>query len=178
MARVRTYLDTLPELVDIDDSAALPSIEWRIEVDRTQAAIYGADVSSAGLAVQLVTNGVKVAEYRPDNADEAVDIRVRYPRSERGMKALDELRISTSEGMVPLRNFVSIEPAPGVDALKRIPDIIESLRELGYPARKARAELTIAAMSCASCQVSGPSRRPSHIIETRSICAPSVRSLI
>ncbi|MFK7977732.1 MAG: efflux RND transporter permease subunit, partial [Halioglobus sp.] len=120
MARIRAYMDTLPELVDIDDTATLPSIEWRIEVDRTQAALYGADVSSAGLAVQLVTSGVKVAEYRPDDADDSVDIRVRYPQSERGVKAIEALRVSTNEGMVPLSNFVSIEPAPGVDLLKRI----------------------------------------------------------
>ena len=98
MARVRAHLDTLPELVDIDDSAALPSIEWRIDVDRQQAALYGADVSSAGLAVQLVTNGVKVGEYRPDDAEDSVDIRVRYPRADRGITAMDELRISTDEG--------------------------------------------------------------------------------
>ena len=129
MARVRAYLDTLPELIDIDDTAALPSIEWRIEVDRTQAAIYGADVSSAGLAVQLVTNGAKVAEYRPDNADDSVDIRVRYPRSERGLKAIEEMRLSTNEGMVPLSNFVKIQPAPGVDSLKRIDGIpVELIR--------------------------------------------------
>ncbi|MEH6634432.1 MAG: efflux RND transporter permease subunit [Halioglobus sp.] len=120
MARVRAYLDTLPELLDIDDSATLPSIEWRIEIDRAQAAIYGADVSSAGLAVQLVTNGVKVAEYRPDGADDAVDIRVRYPRKDRGIRAMDELRISTSQGMVPLSNFVKMEPAPGVDTFSRV----------------------------------------------------------
>jgi multidrug efflux pump len=120
MARVRAYLDTLPELVDIDDSAALPSIEWRIEVDRQQAALYGADVSSAGLAVQLVTNGVKVGEYRPDDAEDSVDIRVRFPKQDRGITAMDELRISTDQGMVPLSNFVRMRPAPGVDALKRI----------------------------------------------------------
>ncbi len=120
MAIIRGHLDTLPQLIDIDDSATLPSIEWRMEVDRTQAAIYGADVSSAGLAVQLVTSGVKVAEYRPDKADDAVDIRVRYPRSERGLKAIEEMRVSTSEGMVPLSNFVRVQPAPGVDVLKRI----------------------------------------------------------
>ena len=120
MAQVRAYLDTLPELVDIDDSAALPSIEWRIEVDRQQAALYGADVSSAGLAVQLVTNGVKVGEYRPDDAEDSVDIRVRYPRAERGITAMDELRISTDQGMIPLSNFVTMRPAPGVDSLKRI----------------------------------------------------------
>jgi multidrug efflux pump len=120
MARVRAYLDTLPELVDIDDSAALPSIEWRIEVDRQQAALYGVDVSSAGLVVQLVTNGVKVGEYRPDDAEDSVDIRVRFPKAERGITAMDELRISTEQGMVPLSNFVQMRPAPGVDSLKRV----------------------------------------------------------
>jgi multidrug efflux pump len=120
MARVRAHLDTLPELLDIDDTAVLPSIEWRIEVDRSQAAIYGADVSSAGIAVQLVTNGVKVAEYRPDGADDSVDIRVRFPRDERGIRAMDELRISTAQGMVPLSNFVKMQPAPGVDTFKRV----------------------------------------------------------
>jgi multidrug efflux pump len=129
MARVRAYLDTLPELLDIDDSATLPSIEWRIEVDRAQAAIYGADVSSAGIAVQLVTNGVKVGEYRPDGADDAVDIRVRYPRNERGIRAMDELRISTRQGMVPLRNFVTMEPAPGVDTFRRVDGVpVELIR--------------------------------------------------
>ncbi len=129
MARVRAYLDTLPELVDIDDSAALPSIEWRVDVDRTQAALYGADVSAAGLAVQLVTNGVKVAEYRPDDADDSLDIRVRYPSSERGTRAIEELRLSTEQGMIPLSNFVEISPAPGVDSLKRIDGVpVELIR--------------------------------------------------
>ena len=120
MAQVRAYLDTLSGLVDIDDTAALPSIEWRVEVDRTQAALYGADVSAAGLAVQMVTNGVKVAEYRPNNADDSLDIRVRYPTAERGTTAIEQLRLSTSEGMIPLSNFVDIVPAPGVDSFKRI----------------------------------------------------------
>jgi multidrug efflux pump len=129
MARVRAHLDTLPELLDIDDTAVLPSIEWRIEVDRAQAAIYGADVSSAGIAVQLVTNGVKVGEYRPDGADDSVDIRVRFPRDERGIRALNELRISSNQGMVPLKNFAKMQPAPGVDTFKRVDGIpVELIR--------------------------------------------------
>ncbi|MCB1855743.1 MAG: efflux RND transporter permease subunit, partial [Halieaceae bacterium] len=132
MARIRAYLDSQPELLDIDDTAALPSIEWRLEVDRAQAAIYGADVSAAGIAVQLVTNGVKVGEYRPDAAEDAVDIRVRYPASERGIRAMDELRISTAQGMVPLSNFVRLQPAPGVDSL---------LRGDGLPVETIRADV-------------------------------------
>ena len=129
MARIRAYMDTLPELLYIDDTAALPTIEWRIEVDRAQAGIYGADVSSAGIAVQLVTNGVKIGEYRPDGADDAVDIRVRYPEHERGIKALDTMRISTAQGLIPMSNFVQMKPGPGLDTLERIDSVpVERIR--------------------------------------------------
>ncbi len=120
VTRVREYLDTLPGLLDIDDTRSLPGIEWRLSVDRAQAALYGADVSQVGIAVQLVTNGVKVGEYRPDKADDAVDIRVRYPTEARGISTLDDIRISTSKGLVPISNFVSRAPSPNVDTLQRI----------------------------------------------------------
>ena len=120
MAEVRAYMETRPYLIDIDDTRPLPSIEWRMEVDRAQAALYGADVTTSGIALQLVTSGVKVAEYRPAGADDAVDIRARYPSENRGIKAMESIRVSTNQGMVPLSNFVSVEPAQGVDTLRRI----------------------------------------------------------
>jgi multidrug efflux pump len=129
IARVREYMDTLPALVDIEDTRSLPGIEWRLAVDRAQAALYGADVSLVGVAVQLVTNGVLVGEYRPEKADDAVDIRVRFPASERGVGALDDLRISTAQGLVPISNFVTRAPSPSVDTLQRINGIpIEHIR--------------------------------------------------
>ncbi len=129
VTRVREYMDTLPELRDIDDTRSLPGIEWQITVDRAQAALYGADVSQVGVAVQLVTNGVKVGEYRPDKADDAVDIRVRYPTTARGFSALDELKITTARGLVPISNFVHREPSPNVDTLQRIDGIpVEFIR--------------------------------------------------
>ena len=106
-------------LRDIEDTRFLPGIEWKLSVDRAQAALYGADVSQVGVAVQLVTNGVKVGEYRPDNADDAVDIRVRYPLEARGLGMLDELRVSTAEGLVPISNFVQREAGPNVDTIQR-----------------------------------------------------------
>lgn len=120
MLRIREYMDTLPSLIDIDDTRALPSIEWRMEVDRAQAALFDADVQAAGVALQLVTGGVKVAEYRPDGADDAVDIRARFPIQNRGIRAMDELRITTTQGQIPLSNFVRINPAPGVDSFERV----------------------------------------------------------
>ena len=129
VSRVRAYMDTLPEVIDIDDTRSLPGIEWKLSVDRAQAALYGADVSQVGIAVQLVTNGVKVGEYRPDRADDAVDIRVRYPSEDRGISMLDDLKISTRNGLVPISNFVVREPAPNVDAVQRIDGIgVEFIR--------------------------------------------------
>ena len=92
----------------------------RQTVDRAQAALYGADVTSVGFAVQLITNGVKIGEYRPDRSDDAVDIRVRYPEEERGISALDQLKILTSEGLVPISNFVTREASTNVDTIQRV----------------------------------------------------------
>ena len=130
IGRVRDFMDTrVAGLRDIEDTRSLPGVEWKIDVDRAQAALYGADVSLVGLAVQLVTAGVKIAEYRPDNADEPVDIRIRYPDDARGVAALDELKIATPTGQVPISNFVTRTPVPNVDTIQRIDgDIVEFIR--------------------------------------------------
>jgi len=120
VTRVREYMDTQVQgLRDIDDTRAMPGIEWKLEVDRAQAALFGADVSQVGMAVQLVTNGLKVGEYRPDGAVDEVDIRVRYPLADRGLLALDAIKINTRNGLVPISSFVKRVPGPKVDTFER-----------------------------------------------------------
>lgn len=134
LQRIREYMDSRSELIDIDDTLALPSIEWRMQVDRAQAAVYGADVLAAGVALQLVTNGVKIAEYRPEGADDAVDIRARFPREYRGIRAMDDLKITTNQGRIPLSNFVRIQASPGVDTFERIDSFpVERIRAVTIP---------------------------------------------
>jgi len=121
---IRDYMEnTISDLRDIEDSRALPGIEWKLEVDRAQAALFGADVAQVGLAVQLVTNGVLVSKYRPDGAEDEVDIRVRFPKHARGIGALDDLNITTLKGKIPLSNFVIRTPVQQVDTLQRIDGI-------------------------------------------------------
>jgi len=72
---VRRQLDETPGLVEVEDTLPLPGIEWELRVDREQAGRFGADVSQLGAAVQLVTNGVLVGRYRPNDSDEEIDIR-------------------------------------------------------------------------------------------------------
>ena len=71
IARVVAQMEQTEGIRDIDDTRSIPGIEWQLNVDRAQAALFGADVSSVGVVVQLVTNGLKVGEYRPDGADDS-----------------------------------------------------------------------------------------------------------
>jgi len=110
---VRRHMDKTPELRDVEDTRALPGIEWNMQIDRELASRFGVNTYEIGTAVQLVTNGIFVARYRPDDTDDEVDIRVRYPSGERGVHALDELRLPTSTGaIVPLSSFVHVVPGP------------------------------------------------------------------
>jgi len=117
--KVRDVMDELGGFVDVEDNRPLPGIEWRLEMDRERAARYGADVALLGNAVQMVTQGIKVSEYRPEDNDDEVDIRVRFPYDVRNLDQLDQLRVPTSRGMVPISNFVELTPAAKTGTLNR-----------------------------------------------------------
>jgi multidrug efflux pump len=120
VARIRAKLDSMPQLFNVEDTRPLPGITWALRVDRAQAAKFGADVRSIGKAVQLVTAGIKVDEFRPDQSDDEVEIRVRYPAHYRTIKQLDHIRITTDAGLVPLSNFVTRTPEQKVSTIMRI----------------------------------------------------------
>lgn len=116
---VRRHLDGMAGVIDQEDSRPLPGIEYQLQVDRGQAGKFGIDVSQIGAAVQLVTNGILIGRYRPDDALDELDIRVRFPRSARSVEALDRLKIATPSGQVPLSLFVERVPAQKVTEIER-----------------------------------------------------------
>ena len=113
-------MQQLGGFTDFQDDRSLPGIEWRFIVDREAAARFGADVAAVGSAVQLVTNGLMLATYRPEDANDEVDIRVRLPLASRSLDQLNRMTIRTTSGQVPLSNFVRLEPAPKTSTLKRL----------------------------------------------------------
>jgi multidrug efflux pump len=117
--RVRQAFADVGDLIDVTDNLPLPGIDWTLRVDREQAARFGTDISTVGSAVQLVTNGILIGDYRPDDADDEVDIRVRFPEEHRNLSQLDTLRIASSAGLVPISNFVTRSAAPRVGNIQR-----------------------------------------------------------
>jgi len=116
---IRQALESVDGVINVEDSRPLPGIEWQIDVDRAQAAKFGADITLVGAMIQLVTNGIKIGEYRPDDAEDEIDIRVRYPYDSRNLTQIDDLRIPTANGLVPISNFVKRVPANKVSTVQR-----------------------------------------------------------
>ncbi len=120
VAIIREALLTSGKFTDIEDTGAKPGIEWQLIIDRNKAATYGADAALVGSSVQMVTNGLKLGEYRPDDVDDELDIRVRFPEEKRNIGRLDSLRLKTASGLVPVGSFVERKAAPKVDTIRRV----------------------------------------------------------
>ncbi|MEP6342914.1 MAG: efflux RND transporter permease subunit [Maricaulaceae bacterium] len=116
---VRQRLNQTDGLIDIEDTRAVPGIEWELQIDREEAGRLGLDISTIGAAIQFVTDGALVGQYRPLDADEEVDIRIRYPSSSRNLKLLETLRIITPQGAIPLSTVVKRKAKPRKDKITR-----------------------------------------------------------
>ncbi|MDE1356106.1 efflux RND transporter permease subunit [Vibrio aestuarianus] len=133
---VRQWADNNPALTNISDTSSKAGIDWRIDIRRDDASRFSADATLVGNTVQFVTNGLKIGDYLPDDANEEVDILVRYPEEKRDIGRFDQLRVNTPVGLVPITNFAQIKPDHKQDTIKRIDgrrviDIMADLNE-GY----------------------------------------------
>lgn len=117
---VLSGLEEIGGYIDIEDSRPLPGIEWKLDVDRSQASKFGLDITTIGQYVRMVTNGLKVAEYRPNDSDDEIDIVIRHRKVDRTVDQLDRIRVETTIGSVPITNFVDRIPQPAVGLINRV----------------------------------------------------------
>lgn len=136
-AQIKQWVaDNIEGIRDLQDTLPLAGIQWEIEVDPSRAAMLGVNVADVGNMVQMVTGGVMIGQFRPDDADDEIEIRLRYPQSDRQLSSIDSLRINTPSGAVPIGSFSERVAKPRVDAIQRI-DMLETVfilanSEAGY----------------------------------------------
>ncbi len=94
---------------DVSDNRPLDGLEWRIDVDREAASRFGVDLATVGSSIRMITNGLNVGSYRPDDAEDEVDIRVRYPFNGRDLDQIKELTVTSRGDQVPISNFITLE---------------------------------------------------------------------
>ncbi|MEM9061511.1 MAG: efflux RND transporter permease subunit [Pseudomonadota bacterium] len=115
----RAKFESTRGLMNVDDSRPLPGIDWEITVDRATAGRFGADVATVGPLVQLVTRGALLGTYRPEDSDDELEIRMRFPEGDRLLSTLDQLKVPTNQGQVPLSNFIKREPVHQLAEINR-----------------------------------------------------------
>jgi len=120
IARIREQLESMDGMMNYEDSRPLPGIDWELKVDRSQAAKFGADIGLVGNFIQMTTTGLKLGEYRPDDTDDEVEIRARFPKEDRTIDRLKDIRINSSQGTVPIANFVSRSAEQRIGNVNRV----------------------------------------------------------
>ena len=116
---VRQQFEKFDDLIEIEDGRPLPGIEWELNIDRAEAGRYNAAIAPVGTMVQLVTTGVEIGKYRPDDSEDELEIRVRLPEDQRNLSQLDQLRLLTPNGQVPISNFIELTPKQKVSSITR-----------------------------------------------------------
>ena len=116
----RTKFNNTLGLIDIEDTLPLPGIDWELNVDVEAAGRYGADVNMVGAMVQLITRGLLLDTMRVSSSEEEIDIRVRLPKDQRILSTLDNLKVRTRDGLIPLSQFISKKVVPRLDRIDRI----------------------------------------------------------
>ena len=118
--KIENYMrNGISGLNNIYSSKAYPSVEWSVEVDKQKAAQLGVSVSDVGALVQMLTTGFKVGEYRPDDAKDEVEIRARFPDSDRTITGIRDLNVVTKQGTVPVSSFVEVIPKENRQTVNR-----------------------------------------------------------
>ena len=112
-------IQNMEGLTEIEDTLPLPGIDWKLDVDVEKAGRFGADVAAVGGMVQLVTHGLFLDTMRVDSSDEEIEIRVRLPEEYRLLSVIDNLKVWSRDGQVPLSNFVTRTPIHKVPEIGR-----------------------------------------------------------
>lgn len=117
--KILTLMHNSPGFINIQDSRSSPEIEWDIDIDRSKAILSGTDITVVGEFIKMVTSGVIIGKYRPNNLDEEVDIIARFPKENRNLKTLDNLFVSTKDGLSPISTFTKRSPKNKISRINR-----------------------------------------------------------
>ena len=103
-------LNDVVGLANIRSSLPYSLIEWKVQVDKQKAAQLGVSIVDVGALVQMLTNGFKVGEYRPDDSKDEIEIRARFGVQHRSLSGIENLKVNSINGLIPVSTFIKLVP--------------------------------------------------------------------
>ncbi len=117
---IKTQLDAVGGVLDIQSSAEEGRPELRIEIDRLRAADFGLSVREVADAVETAMDGRVAGQYTDQDAE--MDIRVQYdPERRRAMASLENIGLRTPDGVpAVLREVARLRTDRGPIEIERL----------------------------------------------------------
>jgi len=109
-SRLVEFLKNSTRVKNLDSNLQIPGVEWELNIDRIKADQHGIDIELIGNSIQMLTHGLKVTDFMPEDSDEEVDIIVKYDKEFRTLDELDNIIIDGKNGPVSLSLFVKRKP--------------------------------------------------------------------
>ncbi|HKL85315.1 MAG TPA: efflux RND transporter permease subunit, partial [Treponemataceae bacterium] len=118
---IQAQLAKYPELFNIEDTLEAGTPELRIRINEERAAAYGLSVSSIGLFIRGMLDGIPAGSLFVNNNE--IDVVVRYANSDSSasIESLMGLKIPSPTGkLVPFSSVCSLELDEGLASIKRV----------------------------------------------------------
>lgn len=113
-------LKSLGGVQDVEDSRFLPGIQLDINVDRIEAAKYGANIQAVGGVLRMLTTGLKVGSYRTESKRDELDVLLRFSPTYKNFDEIGNLRLPTPFGSVAISQFATQSFSPKVGTIRRL----------------------------------------------------------
>lgn len=119
--KVEAAMDQMGGFKDVEDTSSTPGIDWLVNVDRELAAMFKLNTEDVGNHLRLLSDGFKVSSFRPDYADDEVDIVLRLNKESRKINEIEKINIVNSQNdSITLTNFAAKKAAKKVSHILRM----------------------------------------------------------
>ncbi len=118
--RIREIMDANENLVDIEDGLPLPGTKISLDLKEADAQRLGVTAFQISQYIQMTNDGYAVDSIRLDGSNDETDIVFRFPPEFRSIEQLNEIRINTAGGTVPIENLVDFKIDERTSLITRI----------------------------------------------------------
>jgi multidrug efflux pump subunit AcrB len=110
-AQVRSIMESVSGVVDIQDDFADAAPELHVQIDRAKAAAMGISLEALAYTLRGATAGLEIREFRDElDVSKKYDLKVRFsPESRTRPSVLDDVKLRAATGALvpcpPLHDF-------------------------------------------------------------------------
>ena len=117
--RLSVYLGTLDGIDSMTNDLPPAHFHWELTLNRDNMFLYGVHASELRSYLGLLSSGMVLTKYVPEDLDMTCDVVVQFPEEYRNWEYLKNFLVQTPKGLSPLSLFVTAKPAVNHKVFRR-----------------------------------------------------------